>query len=222
MGGNNVFGSTASSTLYLTTGTILAGSAGSSIANNVVINGPGLIFGGSSYNGLSSASSTNSNLTFTGPIVLSQAMTAAATTGLAAGNIGPVSTSGPTTIAVYNTTTFSNNVSGPGGLIVAGPGNLILAGPNNTYAGGTVLNSAGTGIASAQYTTSGGTNQITGTNFGQSGSTPLANSPVTPVLSRIDPTINYPNSNGQRSQPRRAEPLSGRPARDAQQPGARQ
>src|SRR5207302_582815 len=53
-------------TLTLTTGTLLADAAGRTLANNVVLNGFGFIFGGSSYNGSASGSTASSSLTFTG------------------------------------------------------------------------------------------------------------------------------------------------------------
>ena len=161
-GSNTAFGT---GTLVLTTGTLLADSAGSTLANNFVLNGSGFIFGASSYNGTTSGSTNNSTLTFIGAGALD--------------NVAAFITT-----VVYNTTTFSNTVSGPGGLLVAGPGNLILSGVN-TYAGGTVLNSSGTGVVAAQYTTS-TTSTVTGINF----------TTLTPAFTHLDPTINYPAAAG--------------------------
>src|SRR5262249_45235704 len=149
-GSNTAFGT---GTLALTTGTLLADAAGRTIANDLVFNNSGIanptasvntatgfILGASSYNGASSGSTTNSSLTFTGTAALD--------------NIAPTNGApAPTVLVVYNTTTFSGPISGPGGLVVAGPGNLILSG-SNTYAGGTVLNSSGTGVVESQFATS--------------------------------------------------------------------
>src|SRR5207253_11079128 len=81
-------------------------------------------------------------------------------------------------VEVFNTSTFSGVLSGPGGLTVAGPGNLILSG-SNTYSGGTVLNSAGGGLTANFYN---GTapSFVTGANFNQ-----------TPTTARLDGTIAF-------------------------------
>src|SRR5262249_41851700 len=139
-------------TLTLTTGTLLADAAGRTLANNFVFNNSGVaaaaasvnsaagfILGSSSYNGASSGSTANSTLTFTGAGALDNITF----------NNGVIS---PTVLAVYNTTTFSGTLGGPGELVVAGPGNLVLSG-TNTYAGGTVLNSSGIGLVSEDVVT---------------------------------------------------------------------
>ena len=175
-GSNTAFGT---GTLALTTGTLLADSTGRTLANAFVFNNSGIsnpaansptvagfILGSSSYNGASSGSTVNSSLTFTG---------AGAFDNVTFTNGVPL----PTVLAVYNTTTFSGAIGGPGGILVAGPGNLILSG-TNTYAGGTVLNSSGTGVVESQEPTY-LTSTVTGLNFF-----------ATPTYTRIDPTIDFP------------------------------
>ena len=160
-GSNNAFGT---GTLTLTSGTLLAGSAGASLGNsNVVLNGSltvPVVFGGSSIGSTASTTSTSStsSLTFSGATTLAT----------------------PTFVQVMNNTTFSNTVTGPGGLVVAGPGNLSLLGAN-TYYGGTVLNSAGGGVVSSFY------------NGNATGDTNAINFNATPTATRIDPDINYPD-----------------------------
>ncbi len=179
-GSNTAFGNGAG-TLYLTTGTLLAGAAGATLPNNFVFNNSGIalpaaststaagfILGSSSYNGTNSGNTFNSSLTFTG-------------TGAFDNLTFTSGVSSPTVLVVYNNTTFSNNISGPGGIIVTGPGNLVLAG-TNTYAGGTVLNSSGTGVISSQAPTS-LISTVTGLAIV---------STATPTFTRIDPSIDYP------------------------------
>ena len=165
-GSNNAFGT---GTLTLTSGTLLAGSAGASLGNsNVVLNGSltvPVVFGGSSIGNTASTTSTSStsSLTFSGATTLAT----------------------PTFVQVMNNTTFSNTISGPGGLVVAGPGNLSLLGANNYY-GGTVLNSAGGGVVASFYS------NVTATADTNAIVTPVGAFNATPTATRIDPDINYP------------------------------
>src|SRR5205085_1803974 len=119
-------------------------SNGRTLGNNYVFNNSGLvnpaastnlaagfILGASSFNGSASGSTTNSNLTFTGSGALDNVTLGNTATGFVLS---------PTVLAVYNTTTLSGSLSGPGGVVVAGPGNLVLSGSANTFAGGAVLN----------------------------------------------------------------------------------
>jgi autotransporter-associated beta strand protein len=164
---NNAFGT---GTLAIATGTLLAGGNNSNnnntitLPNNLLLNGQGVILGSSSYNGLASGSTLNSNLIFSGSVALAVPVIGADTATLA---------------EVYNTVTFQGNVSGAGGLLVAGPGNLVLNGANSYY-GGTVLNSSGTGAVSSLFATS-ATNIASGVNFNA----------LNPETTRIDPSINY-------------------------------
>ena len=160
---NSAFGT---GILAIASGTLLAGGNGAiSLANNLLLNGQGVILGSSSYNGLGSGSTLNSNLTFTGGVALAVPVTTTLTMTLA---------------EIYNSVIIQGNISGAGGLVVAGPGNLTLNGTSDTYAGGTVLNSSGTGVASSQYVTS-ANSVVTSINFNA----------LNPELTRVDPSINY-------------------------------
>ena len=157
-GSSIVSGPVGTGTLTLTSGTVLANASGVTVANTLVVNQPNtqypLNLGGSSSGG---ASTTNSSLTFSG------------STTLTSTNL----------LQVFNTTTFSGAIGGPGGLVVAGPGNLVLSG-TNTYMGGTVLNSAGGGIAANFY------NGIAPTFVNVS-----VNYNSTPTSTEIVPTIDF-------------------------------
>ena len=168
---NTAFGA---GTLTLTNGTVLADAAGRTLTNAVVINQPTTTFplslGGSSANGSSTSGST---LTFSGGVTLANS----------------------DLLDVFNTTTFSGTVSGPGGLIVAGPGNLVLSG-TNTFFGGTVLDSAGGGITANWYSL--GSNQP----FASQSYVNQFDFNVLPTTSQVVPEINYlDNGNGEYSGP---------------------
>ncbi len=174
---NTAFGTGA---LTLTSGTLMADANAHTLANNLVING-GITLGASSEGG--TTGSTNSNLTFSGNVLLTG--TTSALVENAGVSVNPQTIAGTlpqNSLQVYNTTTFSGNVSGPGGLVVMGPGNLVLSGASNTYAGGTTLNSAGGGLQ-ASFLNTGGTNNIAATSFN-----------TAPAYSRIDPSVDYPDN----------------------------
>ncbi len=189
---SNAFGT---GTLILTTGSLFAEAGGLTLSNNLVLNG-NFTLGGSSYTAMGTGSSSNANFIFSGVALLTQVFLSLTPPSLL--NLPLVNL----LLTVLNTSTFSGNVSGPGGLTVAGPGNLVLNG-SNTYAGGTILNSSAGGLVASFYsgeTATADTNALASPTFNG-----------TPTATRIDPSINYPTNGSGLSASAAATGIGGAP-----------